>query len=209
MTKKSKNKKTKKTKTAVAVPTPPPIRLVAAPGSRYSQTDVETIIGPELLALSAKFKVDARQITARQVYAELKTKPAHPLWGLLNTDPARAMDEWVLTQIHHMIRSVRIERVDIPEFTPIPLFESLEDTSARGDGGTGRASVVTLDAKDKSGMQARIAFEKVRRIRHAVDALAAFCSPALPSRFVDLSHALRQALFEFDHPAASLHAAAE
>jgi hypothetical protein len=195
--------------TAPAAVPPITLRIVKAPGSRYTQADVEHLIGPELLKVAAKYKAYYRQLTPRQVYVELQNDQTNPLWSRMNTDPGDAMEAFILRQIGDMMRACRIEIVNIPEFKPTPLFESLHDTSALGQGGTGRASVVATDAFDRHGIAERVASNKIEKLRTALSFLKSWvtASPILPQRYRDLVYAVELALLDFESPIAIRQAA--
>ena len=179
----------------------PTVRLVPIKGCLYTQKEIQKVIGPSLLALAEKHRVELRQITAKQVYADIEGDPSHPLWQFINRDRKRAMREWVLQQIQHLMSCVRIERADIPQFKPQALFVSLKDTSVAGTGGTGRASVVSTDAEDEEhrDLAKRIADGPVERIRQACESLASWCArSAVPTQYSELTENVRVALAAFD-----------
>jgi hypothetical protein len=167
-------------------------------GSRYTQEDID-IIGPALRALALSLKADLPQLTTKQVKDALLKDRENVLWGYIDTDPDKAMDTWIRTQVSHLISSVRYVRADIPDLEPQPTYETVKDSSLGGEGGTGRARVSAPDAYDKRGIATRIAAEKVLRVRWAVRKLHGWVMSAnVPERFRDLARRLEDALTEFD-----------
>lgn len=177
----------------------PSVRLVPVKGCIYTQRDVERVIGPALIVLAEKHRVDVPQLTAKQVYADIEGDRGHPLWKYIDLDPKRAVRSYVLKQIGHMMRCVRVEYAHIPQLKPSALFVSMADTSLRGDGGTGRASVVTLDAHDKTGIAKRIADGQVLRLRQAWRPLHDWSVRSrLPRAYAQLVNDVGAALAAFD-----------
>ena len=167
-------------------------------GCRYTQEDID-IIGPALKAIGLSLKVDLPQLTTKQVKDALLKDKGNVLWKFIDTDPDKAMDAWIRTQVSHLVSSVRYVRADIPDLEPQATWETVKDTSLNGMGGTGRARVWAPDAYDKRGIATRIAEEKVTRVKWAVRKLHNWVMSAnVPERFRDLARRLEDALTEFD-----------
>lgn len=171
-----------------------------ARGCRYTQREID-IIGPELIKLARKLKVDLPQLSTREVKDALSKDLANPLWEFIDSDPDKAMDAWIRSQLSHMISSVRYEYVDIPTIEPQVLFQTLSDTSLKGDGGTGRARILAPDAFDKVGITNRIGMDLVKRISHPIKRLrdwvnAPHGSP-LPRKYLELVGDLDKAMVMF------------
>jgi hypothetical protein len=141
-------------------------------GGRYSQKDIDAI-GPVLIEIADRHAVDIPQLTTKQVYDEVSKNKRHILWKYLNVDPSKAMRSWIMSQLDSLMSSVRVVYADLPSVKPQALFMSVSDTSRAGDGGTGRAKVSSIHARDESGISERIASGMVNRLRQEVSRLEA------------------------------------
>src|SRR5580700_8493579 len=149
-----------------------PYSLRPVVGGRYSQKDVDDI-GPCLIEIAERHAMDIPQLTTKLVYDAIAKNRKHKLWKYLNVDPSKAMRSWVISQLDSMMSSVRVVYADIPNVKPQALFMSVSDTSRAGDGGTGRAKVSSIHARDESGISERIASEMLARTRQNIERLVA------------------------------------
>lgn len=169
-----------------------------ADGCRLSQKTVD-IIGPELLRFAQAFKVDIAQLTTKQVHDALLKDKRNPLWAHINIDPKKAMYEWVHEQVRQIIKNVRYEVVSFPDVRPQMLIEHMQDTSLRGDGGTGPARANAQVVHSLPAMEARAADGKINNVRWAVRNLKDWTTISkCPKYYSELADSLQEALERFD-----------